>query len=734
MKRMISAIFALTFAGTLAAAEMESGGYTWSYVINGNLAKITNVSPSPSGDVDIPSTAGGKPVSCLGANLFQSATGLQYVGIPDSVREIGDRAFWNCTGLKEIILPGNLVSIGEGAFRNCSSLKRVDLFEKVTTLGVDAFRGCTGLEYAYLPSRFAKPSAELLGSSCPFYGCSQNLKFVFSHKLNSSTFLDFQVLNGPSIEIGNGYNGARAVDLNIQTMVTIPASINEIAVKRIGDQAFDGCLITSVIVPDGVEYIGKGAFNACTMLSVASLPLTLRGFGPGAFANCSALRSVALPIGFATSESSVRSAYFSGCPANLSFRYKAKDSSGRICTLSELQDGHATLMGVDPMPASLNISRVANYHIKTISIWAFANSAGLTTVKFSDSVEEIAEGAFSDCASLAKVAMSKNINYIGKDAFDGCPLLKTITVHKGDVDRVKALLQGSGFDVSGVNFVERTGSGDSDDDEPEYGIDPEAVDPFYPGDLPCYQVINPQDIWDPLKMPNGGSLWGAVYYGCDVVGIIEIKVGKPKKGECKVSGSMTLLDGKKYSFKSLQKVNIDRTLASFLNIDVKKIGMMSIAIGSIGGRNVFSGALMRKNYHVQTADAAGAWKQATAKAKVKAEDVSMFPGNVFTEFLPKGEVASVSGGKWTFKKAAAIKLKKGVLTGADDPAKPNLSGIKLTYKPKTGVFKGSFKVYTDLGGKLKKYTMKVNGVVVGGVGYGEATCKKPAVKWDVRVR
>ena len=55
---------------------------------------------------------------------------------------------------------------------------------------------------------------------------------------------------------------------------------------------------------------------------------------------------------------------------------------------------------------------------------------------------------------------------------------------------------------------------------------------------------------------------------------------------------MTLLDGKKYSFKSAQTIDAGRDLASYLNIDVKKLGMMSIAIGNMGGRPVFSGALM----------------------------------------------------------------------------------------------------------------------------------------------
>ena len=64
--------------------------------------------------------------------------------------------------------------------------------------------------------------------------------------------------------------------------------------------------------------------------------------------------------------------------------------------------------------------------------------------------------------------------------------------------------------------------------------------------------------------------------------------------------------------------------------------------------------------------------------------------------------------------------------------------MKLTYTPKKGTFKGSFKVYalegTGKATKLKKYTIKVSGVVADGVGYGQATCKKPAVTWAVLVK
>ena len=70
--------------------------------------------------------------------------------------------------------------------------------------------------------------------------------------------------------------------------------------------------------------------------------------------------------------------------------------------------------------------------------------------------------------------------------------------------------------------------------------------------------------------------------------------------------------------------------------------------------------------------------------------------------------------------------------------KTNLSAMKLTYAAKKGTFNGSFKVCElqglGKGTKLKKCVVKVTGVVVNGVGYGSATCTKPAFTWSVTVK
>ena len=80
----------------------------------------------------------------------------------------------------------------------------------------------------------------------------------------------------------------------------------------------------------------------------------------------------------------------------------------------------------------------------------------------------------------------------------------------------------------------------------------------------------------------------------------------------------------------------------------------------------------------------------------------------------------------------------------DDGNAPNYCALKLTYTPKTGLFKGSFKLYTwnrpmygtasNVRPKLKKHTVNVIGLVVNGRGIGTASCKKPSAgPWNVKV-
>ena len=101
---------------------------------------------------------------------------------------------------------------------------------------------------------------------------------------------------------------------------------------------------------------------------------------------------------------------------------------------------------------------------------------------------------------------------------------------------------------------------------------------------------------------------------------------------------------------------------------------------------------------------------------------AMIADSVLTEYLPNGIEVKQKGKKWELPKAGKIAMKNGALD--ESKAGENPAALKLTYKAKDGSFKGSFKVYADIGGKLKTTTVTVTGVMVGDVGHGTAAIKK----------
>ena len=212
----------------------------------------------------------------------------------------------------------------------------------------------------------------------------------------------------------------------------------------------------------------------------------------------------------------------------------------------------------------------------------------------------------------------------------------------------------------------------------------------------------------------------------NVQGLFELKCGKAnKKGIAKVSATLTGLDGKKTSYKA-QSVDVTGKTATV------NFNGMSV---TIDGESFNGGEGLPGGLSVQSADVGGNWTRTDAKVCVDTTVVT-FPAGTVAELLPVGEPVIAKGGKWAFNKAATVKFvtMDGDVEWDTSNGKTNLSSMKLTYTPKTGFFKGSFKVYALEGAKLRKYTANVSGFVVDGTGYGQATIKKPAAgPWTVTV-
>ncbi len=119
--------------------------------------------------------------------------------------------------------------------------------------------------------------------------------------------------------------------------VIIPYKINGVQVKAIGSFAFSGesgikassapkaeaddtenCILTGVVIPEGVLQIRGSAFSNCSELRGVTLPGTLDYIGYRAFYNCNSLRSIRIP----DNVTEIGDDAFSGCDSLISASFE----------------------------------------------------------------------------------------------------------------------------------------------------------------------------------------------------------------------------------------------------------------------------------------------------------------------------------------------------------------------------------------------------------------------------
>ena len=94
-----------------------------------------------------------------------------------------------------------------------------------------------------------------------------------------------------------------------------------------------------------------------------------------------------------------------------------------------------------------------------------------------------------------------------------------------------------------------------------------------------------------------------------------------------------------------------------------------------------------------------------------------------TDYLPAPQAFTSAGSKWSFPRRGTLKYDAKKAAFVMSPEE-NPSGLKLSYAPSTGYFKGSFTVYAKRGEKtIKKYKATVGGFMIGGEGDGAVTIK-----------
>lgn len=180
------------------------------------------------------------------------------------------------------------------------------------------------------------------------------------------------------------------------TEVEIPAAIDGVSVKSIGNSAFRECSITNVKIPESVINIGDGAFSYCYFLEEIDLPDNLATIGNSALSGCIALKSLTIPGSVETIDSYIL--------------------DGTNVTEVVIEDGVRNIGEYAFMNLPITGITIPD-SVTTIGNYAFW-FAGITSVAIPDSVTTIGEGAFSDCQNLEEVTIGSGIQKLGKYAFD----------------------------------------------------------------------------------------------------------------------------------------------------------------------------------------------------------------------------------------------------------------------------------------------------------------------------
>ncbi|NPD92491.1 TonB family protein [Prevotella sp. PMUR] len=187
--------------------------------------------------------------------------------------------------------------------------------------------------------------------------------------------------------------------------INIPSSLH-----YIDNNAFYGCVsLEEIVLPAGLEILGIKAFYNCRSLRNINIPETVRNIMGQCFRGCLSLEEIKLPDGI----DRIGPGVFYGCEklSRISIPMSVKDISG------ECFRGCLSLEEIN-LPNGID----------RIGPGAFYDCKALRVLTWPDSLRIIDGHAFENCNSLEKIPIPSKVEYIGEYAFSGCENLVSVKI------------------------------------------------------------------------------------------------------------------------------------------------------------------------------------------------------------------------------------------------------------------------------------------------------------------
>ena len=426
-------------------------------------AVIVSCSIGASGDVVIPATLSGLPVTGIGYRAFAECGGLTSITLPDSVTRIDYEAFTNCSKLENVVLPRWLSTIDDYAFQG-TSLAGVVIPCSVTHIGTGAFSTGTddyeesNLKIVYLPDdslywggwgdRFdegryyqanAFPRETVVIRYAPMSVCYNG------NNQYSQMEMDFYRSCAYDGAVLTSCSGGRIDSLDV------PATLDGLPVIVVGAGAFsDQSSLTNVVFGTEVELVGGSAFYGCALANVV-IPYGVVSIGDSAFTgNLDENGNNILHIAYVSDNCTCHSAF----PMDTTLvRYSRAEDYYEESILEEWPDVTGGIVvtrcegvgiGDFEIPSSIldrpvvALGESAFEGCGTLASLTLPDSVtrlgqcvcagceGLTNIVFGTGVTEIPGSAFLSCRSLANVDIPDTVTRIGNMAFQGCALTSAV--------------------------------------------------------------------------------------------------------------------------------------------------------------------------------------------------------------------------------------------------------------------------------------------------------------------